>query len=184
VDEDDRNGPLTTSETDERLRWRRIVTTVLDDVSEPDACFEALFAHFAQPQSWACYPDTAEALACLELAGYPLAIASNFDARLHGICAGLEPLRRLQPVVVSSEVGHRKPHARFYAELARQLGQPPERILHVGDDEANDHQGALRAGLQSVWLCRGGRSDSENSTTDLRDVAGRLVSARRRARLC
>src|SRR5256885_1613345 len=35
-----------TSEARERQRWRDIVTQVLDDVVDPQGCFEALFAAF------------------------------------------------------------------------------------------------------------------------------------------
>src|SRR5262245_11931759 len=43
---------LRTSETREEQRWRSIVRQVLDDVSDPEACFRALFKHFSRPEAW------------------------------------------------------------------------------------------------------------------------------------
>src|SRR5438105_3948472 len=38
---------LRTSEDRERRRWRTIVAAVLDDVADAEACFAALYEHFA-----------------------------------------------------------------------------------------------------------------------------------------
>jgi len=84
--------------------------------------------------------------------GYPLGLASNFDRRLQAVLAGLALPVPLVPVLVSSEVGWRKPSQRFYAELCRTVGLPPAAILLVGDDFANDYAGASQAGLQAVLL--------------------------------
>ena len=54
-----------TCESRERLRWRTIVESVLDDVASQEACFEELFAHFGRPSSWTCFPDVEPALAAL-----------------------------------------------------------------------------------------------------------------------
>lgn len=172
VEETDRTGPMTTSEERERRRWHGIVTSVLEDLKEPDGCFEALFAHFGRPEAWTCYKDVADALVRLEGRGYRLALASNFDARLLALCRGIEPLGRLQPVVISSAVGYRKPHRRFFEELVRQAGCAPAEILHVGDDYANDHRGALGAGLASVWL----RCDAESPDDKSAPAADRVAS--------
>src|SRR5437016_5097413 len=43
---------LRTDEAREVERWRRIVATALDDVTDADACFEELFEHFSRPENW------------------------------------------------------------------------------------------------------------------------------------
>ena len=53
---------LTTDEFLERDRWRRIVNTVLDDVEDPDSCFQDLFDHFGRPGSWQCFDDVTDTL--------------------------------------------------------------------------------------------------------------------------
>lgn len=150
----DQHGTRTSEEV-ERIRWRGIVSEVLHDVTDIDHCFEDLFAHFAEPSAWKCFADVDSTLEQLEAAGYQLAIASNFDHRLHAICDGLAPLRRFQLRVISSIVGHRKPGREFYAAVVAAANCPADQIVMVGDDFENDIVGARDAGLQTVYLQRG-----------------------------
>jgi putative hydrolase of the HAD superfamily len=141
-----------TSESREVERWRRIVTTVLDDVTDADACFQALFEHFGRPQAWICAADAGATIAELTKRGFILGMASNYDRRLHSVVAGFVALQPLQHRIISSEVGWRKPAPEFFASLRRVVGLSGEEILYVGDDWANDYQGARTAGLQAVLL--------------------------------
>jgi putative hydrolase of the HAD superfamily len=59
-----------------------------------------------------------------------------------------------EPLVVSSEVGFRKPHPAFYQAACASLRVPPERVLCIGDDLENDVEGAWRAGLNGLLLDR------------------------------
>ena len=146
---DHRQG-LTTSEQREVQRWRAIVGEVLDDVARPEECFQTLYQHFARSESWAVHPDAERVLDCLAESGYRLGICSNFDHRLRDILAGLPSLRRLRYVIVSSEVGWRKPAPGFFARLSAECGLPAEKILIVGDDLENDYWGARRAGMPAL----------------------------------
>ena len=85
-------------------------------------------------------------------------IASNFDARLRGVVAGLPELAGLgDSLVISSEVGYRKPHPAFYRAACESLGLPPGRVLCVGDDPENDVLGPDRArASRAVLLDRSG----------------------------
>ncbi len=139
-----------TGEQRERQRWRDIVAEVLADVSDPEACFAELYEHFAKPAAWVCEPETEELLEDLQRQGYVLGLASNYDHRLHAVVAGLPALRSIQHIVISSEVGWRKPAPAFFAALCRQVNLPAAEILYVGDDRINDYDGALAAGLQAV----------------------------------
>jgi len=143
-----------TSEPRERERWREIVTRVIDDIPHPGDCFEELFEHFARPASWRVFADVPETLARLEERGYALAIASNFDRRLHAVCDGLAPVARIALRVISSEVGYRKPAGGFFEALAARSACTPQEILMVGDDQTNDVEGARRAGIAGVLLNR------------------------------
>lgn len=173
--EADWNDParLTTNEERERRRWREIVAAVLDDVTDRDRAFEELFAHFARPEAWVCYPDVQPTLTALAAAGYRLAIASNFDARLHPLCDHLPELRPVALRVISSEVGYRKPSAYFYRALLDAAGCAPHEMLMVGDDLLNDVQGARRAGLPAVRLRRSG-TPAADEVGSLRDLIERL----------
>jgi putative hydrolase of the HAD superfamily len=79
-------------------------------------------------------------------------MASNYDARLRSVAAGLPELRPLRHLVISSEVGWRKPAPEFFAALCERTGLAPGAILFVGDDPANDYDGATAAGLRAVLV--------------------------------
>jgi putative hydrolase of the HAD superfamily len=149
-EEADRANGLRTSEARERRRWRRIVAEVLSDV-EPEACFAELFAHFARPDSWRCDPQVEPVLRQLASRGLLLGMASNFDSRLRLIVAGRPELAPLRHLVISSEVGWRKPAPAFFEAAARLAELPPTHILYVGDDRESDFEGARAAGMQSLW---------------------------------
>jgi putative hydrolase of the HAD superfamily len=141
---------LVTSEERELRRWQQIVAIVLDDVTDPLACFAELYAHFAQPEAWRSEPGTAQLLARLRGNGYALALASNYDHRLRRVVAGITDLAPITAVVISSEIGWRKPAAQFFAHIGASLRLPAHCVLHVGDDFANDFEGARDAGMQAV----------------------------------
>jgi putative hydrolase of the HAD superfamily len=155
-------GALSTDEANERERWRRIVANVLPEVPDPPSAFETLWEHFGRPLAWRCFPDVGEVLEALHTAQFPMGIASNFDARLRRVAAGLPQLAGpIESFVISSEVGYRKPHPRFFEAVCAVLCLPPARILCVGDDLDNDVMGAARAGLLGVWLDRRGSRAGE-----------------------
>ena len=161
-DADDLRGPLATDEARERARWRRIVGGVLPEVPDPARAFEELWDHFGRPDSWRPFDDVAPALDRLELAGIALRVASNFDGRLRGVLLGLPGLGSLAgDVVISSEVGYRKPHPEFYRAACDRLGLTLDRVLCVGDDPENDVRGPRRAGLRAVLIDRDGRAPAE-----------------------
>jgi putative hydrolase of the HAD superfamily len=147
----DRANRWVTSEEREHARWRAIVAEVLDDALDPDGCFEFLYRHFARPEAWRSEAGAEEALGELEARGYQLGLASNFDARLHEVAKGLAPLKRfVDNIVVSSEVGHRKPARAFFEALATRTGFAATQILHVGDDPDNDLAGAAALGMPAI----------------------------------
>ncbi len=162
-------GALTTSEDRELDRWRNIVIRVIDDVSAPERCFDELFAHFARPASWKCFDDTTETLSSLQRLGYRLALASNFDGRLHAVCAGIPALQPIAARVISSEVGHRKPSRLFFDALLKATGCRPDELLMVGDDYENDLVGAREAGIPAVLIDRRG-ADPRAGITSLRQL--------------
>ncbi len=110
-----------------------------------EAYFEAFYPN--------CFllPGTTELLG--ELAGtYRLGLLSNFT---HGPAAReildrLELPRFFQTVLISGDLGYRKPHSSVFRELLDRLGEPADRVLYVGDDPEADVQGARDAGLQPV----------------------------------
>jgi putative hydrolase of the HAD superfamily len=145
---------LVTSEARECQRWRQIVAGVLDDVQDVAGCFRELFAHFALAASWRCFDEVPQVLSELQARGYQVAIASNFDSRLHAICDGIAALRDVKLRIISSEVGCRKPGRGFFDALVARAGCRPDEVLMVGDDPDNDIAGARQGGLSAVLINR------------------------------
>ncbi|MFL5244824.1 MAG: HAD-IA family hydrolase [Gemmataceae bacterium] len=145
------NG-LATSELRETERWRAIVAQTLEDLPDSNAVFRELFAHFSRSTSWRSDPDSAVVLAELAQRGYLLGMASNFDSRLRSIIREMPALQHIRQLVISSEVGWRKPGPQFFHALCESAKLPPQDICLVGDDWTNDFQGATAAGLRPLFL--------------------------------
>lgn len=145
-----------TSEAAEADFWRSVIREVLPDVEDQESCFQALFEHFALPTAWSCFMDVEETLPILANRGYTIALASNFDARLHTVCEGHPVLKGISRRVVSSEIGHRKPSPRFFARLVHECGCEPSEVLMVGDDAEHDVRAAFNYGIQALHLDRSG----------------------------
>ena len=111
-----------------------------------DAYFSAFF------RDCRVIPGTIEMLGTLQ-DSYRLGLLSNFT---HGPAArkiighlGLAPF--FMTILISGELGYRKPHSFVFERLVKELGADKRHILYVGDDPEPDVEGALAAGLQPVW---------------------------------
>ena len=165
----DEQADWRTDEARERQRWRDIVAHVLDDVADPARFFDALFAAFAHPDMWTCDSDAAEVLTHFQRRGIRQAMASNFDARLRAVIAAMPALSVLDPIVISSEIGWRKPAPAFFAHVIQRLQLPPSEILYVGDDRGNDFEPAREAGMMAALL------DPRQRHLDVGDRIARLA---------
>jgi putative hydrolase of the HAD superfamily len=166
---------LHTCDARERLRWQRIVRGVLDDVRTPDACFQELFAYFGRPEAWICFPDVGPALRKLRMAGFRLAVCSNFDARLHAVFDGTPELAPIELRVVSSEVKYRKPSAHFFEAVVGGANCAASEILFVGDDPATDVAAAEAAGLWAWQIDRGPDPRQNQTLRSCDDLVARLI---------
>lgn len=173
-EEADRAAGWRTDEARERRRWQAIVAAVLDDVKDAEGCFAELYEHFAQPEAWRVEPGAAGALAAVASGGFAVGMASNYDRRLRRVLAGLSELGALREVVVSSEVGWRKPAAEFFLAGAGRLGLAPGQVLFIGDDRANDYDGARAAGCAALLFDPRGREPAAERVAALAEVPGCL----------
>jgi putative hydrolase of the HAD superfamily len=146
-----------TDEAREERRWRGIVAEVLDDLADIEPCFQELYRHYALPQAWRCPDDAGLVLRALAKRGLVLALASNYDHRLYPVVAGLSELQPLARVVLSAEVGWRKPAREFFAAVCEATDCDAREVLFVGDDPDNDYAGARAAGMQAVLYDPHGR---------------------------
>lgn len=97
-------------------------------------------------------PGTIEMLGKLKNS-YRLGLLSNFT---HGpaarnIIAHLNLVPFFEVILVSGEIGYRKPHPIVFDCLVEALGVEREYIIYIGDDPEPDILGAQGAGLQPVW---------------------------------
>lgn len=133
---------------DDRGWWHDLVGVVFASALDAplpkgtlDTLFGDLYEHYAHPQAWTVFDDVLPALSDLAR-DHKLLILSNFDRRLRSILAGHDLLRFFEHVVISSEVGAAKPHARMFQAALAAAGCKPEHCLHVGDDTYCDFEGA------------------------------------------
>jgi HAD superfamily hydrolase (TIGR01509 family) len=66
-----------------------------------------------------------------------------------------------EAVVVSEDLGLRKPRREVFAAALRALGVEPEETLHVGDNLTADVAGAAALGMRTVWITRRIRDPEE-----------------------
>lgn len=138
--------PFVTDRARERSRWRAIVDEVFADCPETPAIFADLWEHFGRPAAWRPTAQGPGLVRQAVDAGLTVALASNFDERLHAIAGCVEPLSLVPHVFASSELGWRKPAPEFFRCVEGRLGCAAEEILLVGDDPDLDIAAGRRAG--------------------------------------
>jgi HAD superfamily hydrolase (TIGR01549 family) len=118
---------------------------------------ELMEAHYDTLIGTFRFPEENRALLDELRATYRLGLFSNFD---HA-----PPLRQrlardglvdwLDPIVVSAELGWRKPGKEAFRKALELAGERPERILFVGDSLSDDVGGACAAGIDCAWVNSG-----------------------------
>ncbi len=83
-------------------------------------------------------------------------VISNFTDTcfLHRAVQRLGLADFFESVVVSEEVGWRKPHPRIFRRFLQQMGVDAEDVLFVGDDLQCDIVGAKNVGMRTAWIVR------------------------------
>jgi putative hydrolase of the HAD superfamily len=94
-------------------------------------------------------------LAALDQASVPWGIVTNGSSlNQRGKIAKLDLERRAHCVVISHEVGFRKPDPAIFRLAAERLAVAEHEILFVGDHSELDAVGAAGVGMQTAWLRR------------------------------
>lgn len=130
------------------------------DASLPDTPDAAQCAVFAAVPDAHIDPDAAHAVRALAASGYRLLLAGNTRwpqaARERTLdTAGI--LHCFERVLLSSELGVRKPHGRFYAAVLRATEYPAAQVLFVGDNPAHDVEPPKTFGAHAVLVAPVGR---------------------------
>ncbi len=124
-----------------------------------ETLFQALVETVDDPEvSRLSYPDSAEAVAAVKAAGYPVAALGNvmfwpgmvtrYVLHRNGL------LKHFDLTVFSDEVGLQKPSREIFEYVAGRLGVSVGELVHVGDSPENDLAGALVSGAKAVLVRR------------------------------
>lgn len=113
-------------------------------------------------------PDGVEAVRALHAAGVRLGAVTNTYQTERGIrralrAHGLEAF--FSALVVSAEVGYRKPHPGLYRAAAEQLYVRPQDCLFVGDRVLEDVRGPQAVGMKAA-LCHRWRQEPPGDAPD------------------
>ncbi len=123
---------------------------------------EMVKAHMNELASAVLFPTENEsALQALKDAEYRMAIVSNFDysPTAYSLIEKYGLMRFFEKVIISEEVGWRKPSPVIFEDALRTMGAEPGESLFTGDNFGADVVGSKNAGMDSVWLNR--RNESE-----------------------
>jgi putative hydrolase of the HAD superfamily len=155
----------TASDAQDLAMWREITRRIHAGIPalagvpfEP--WFDALYRRFGEAEVWRLYDDAAPVLRELRARGVVVGVVSNWDTRLRGIASGLGLDRLVDFLVISAEVGARKPDPRIFREALSRARVHPEDALHVGDLADEDAAGASNAGITPLLVVRGKRSEA------------------------
>ncbi len=130
---------------------------VADHLGPDPALAAQLVARYqaATPGHLAIFPDAEPLLERLR-ARYPLGLISNGPGELQRPKIEKFSLERhFEVVVVSGELGVRKPDPAIFATALEALGVAPERTVFIGDNPTDDVAGACAVGLAAIWVNRG-----------------------------
>jgi HAD superfamily hydrolase (TIGR01549 family) len=88
---------------------------------------------------------------------YRLGLLSNFDDAQCGrevlLDSGVADL--FEAIIISAEVGLRKPNPRIYQRILEMLRLDANEVLFVGDTPREDVAGPQAVGMQTVWISKG-----------------------------
>jgi putative hydrolase of the HAD superfamily len=149
----------TASDPEDLEMWRDITRRIYDRLPPLagirfDSWFETLYRRFGDPEVWRFYDDVETVLGALRERGLRIGVVSNWDTRLKSISDGLGLTRLVDFIVISAEVGVRKPDPGIFRVALAKAGVRPEEAVHIGDLPEEDVEGARRAGVRPVLIDR------------------------------
>ncbi|MGV2862078.1 haloacid dehalogenase type II [Achromobacter sp. AGC39] len=100
------------------------------------------------------FPEVADTLATLKLAGFRLCIISNTDEDI--IAGNVAQLGgHIDRVITAESAGAYKPSRKIFAHAHQSLGVTPADIVHICASPHLDHAAARDIGFRCVWIDRG-----------------------------
>jgi putative hydrolase of the HAD superfamily len=144
------------SPDDDRGWWQELVERTMETAGYRivpfDRYFDAVYQAFAQPGVWELFPDVQATLTELHRLKVRLGVISNFDRRLYTILGDLGVLDAFEHIIISSEIGVRKPSPKIFWTAAHRFNVEVSEMLHVGDETKSDFDGARATGLEALLV--------------------------------
>ncbi len=116
-----------------------------------------VFSHMESLCKAMVYPEQhTEVLLYLKEKGYRLSVVSNFDhaPTARNLLAKFGIADFFEHVVISEDVGWRKPHRKIFEFALASLGENPSDVIFIGDNPEADIMGSSDCGIDSVWVKR------------------------------
>ena len=146
-----RRGPG--AEIDLQIVFQKLLREAGVPADSDTVCRFAAFFRAESTRKLRLYPGAAELLHAIRRAGkraYLLSNAQPLFTRQELDRLGLTPL--FDGILLSGEVGVRKPYPRFYRAMLTLCRSDPARTVMIGNDDEADCRGAAAVGLDSCFL--------------------------------
>jgi putative hydrolase of the HAD superfamily len=90
----------------------------------------------------------------LSAENYKLGLVSNFTYAplIYGALRKTGINRFFDAVLVSADVGRRKPHVKIFEEALKRLGVKADEVIYVGDSPDEDIKGAKQLGIKTIYV--------------------------------
>ncbi|MCJ7606804.1 MAG: HAD-IA family hydrolase [Thermoplasmata archaeon] len=148
-------------ETNEKDYWRELDATVLRKLGldiDLDLFAADLSSRFGKlisdEENWVPFPETREVLAGLRGRDIKLGLISNATDLARRVMSRLDLEGYFDFVVISEEVGARKPSKEIFDIALKRAGTRPSRALYIGDKLSVDIMGATQAGMSAILVDR------------------------------
>lgn len=115
------------------------------------------------------YPETIEVLAWAKKR-YKLALISNCIMTTGPMLDALNIRSYFDAIILSYEVGFRKPEQEIFAMALERLDARPEEAIMIGDEERQDMAGAAGIGAQGILIDREGAHEFPRKISNLLEL--------------
>ncbi|MCX7918762.1 MAG: HAD family hydrolase [bacterium] len=121
----------------------------------PNMLEQAVDAFFAPEENlYPVFPGVPEVLAELKSRGYSMALVSNATSGrlIRKAAANRDLVKYFNAIIISAEIGYRKPHPKIFQVALTELQAKPEETVMVGDLLEIDIVGAQQLGLKTILV--------------------------------
>jgi len=105
-------------------------------------------------ESWVAYDDAIPTLEAARKRDFRVGMVSNATDLARKVLSNLDMEKYFDFVVISDEVGVRKPDPRIFRIALNKAGAAAERSLFLGDKLSTDVMGAARTGMRAILVDR------------------------------